>query len=72
MAELTLRNSGEHIMSFAPSDDERPSERQVDLDFAEIATILARTNPDGDAYDVLRDVLAVLSDRSREKRRAPH
>jgi len=59
-------------MIFAPSDDERPSEKRVDLDFAEIAFILARTNPEGNAYDVLRDVLAVLSDRSREKRRAAH
>ena len=59
-------------MNFAPSDDERPSEKRVDLDFAEIASILARTNPEGDAYDVLRDVLAVLSDRSQDKRRAPH
>lgn len=53
-------------MSFAPSDEERPSEKRFDLDLTEVASILARTNPEGDAYEVLRGVLAVLNRRSRD------
>lgn len=55
---------------FADEDDS--SDTHTELDYSEIAALLAQVRGDGDAYDVLRDVLQMLNEHSRERRGPTH
>lgn len=46
-------------MPFAPSDEDQA---QDELDYARLAMLLAQADLDGNAYDVLRDILVQLAD----------
>jgi hypothetical protein len=59
-------------MKFWPEDEETPSGKLAGLDVAEIAALLPDVAPEGDAYDILRDVLTTLSEQSRERRGLIH
>lgn len=59
-------------MKFEPDDEENPAGKIAGLDVAEIAALLAEAKPEGDAYDILRDVLTTLSDQARDRRNSTH
>jgi hypothetical protein len=53
-------------LKFLRDDDDRQSGKIAGLDVAEIAELLSRVTPDGDAYDVLRNALTMLTGRARQ------
>ena len=73
MSYLTQGQCSERLrMKFVPADDESPSERLVELDYAELASQLERVSPDGDAYDVLRAIFLKLQEEQRDRHGPPH
>ncbi len=59
-------------MKIVPADDELPSEKLVELDYAKLASQLAQASAEGDAYDVLRAVCLKLHEEARDRRGPPH
>ena len=60
------------ILTFISDDEETPAAKMAELDLAEIAALMERLKPEGDAYDVLRDVLSALTSQARESRGNTH
>lgn len=56
-------------MPFAPSDEDQV---QGELDYARLAVLLAQADRDGDAYDVLRDILVQMAERDGETPETTH
>ena len=59
-------------MKFLRDDEDRQSGKIAGIDVAEIAELLSRVKPDGDAYDVLRNVLTTLGGRRRAPQGTNH
>ena len=59
-------------MKFLRDDEESSSRKIAGIDVAEIAALLPEVTPEGDAYDVLRDVLSTLGEQVRERRGPTH
>ncbi len=59
-------------MKFAIDDEDAPDGKIAGLDVSEIAARLAEMSPEGDAYDILRDVLTTLGEQARERRGHTH
>jgi len=55
-----------NIVTFMPDDEDAPADRIAGLDLAELAALMARAKTEGDAYDVLREVLSTLTAQARE------
>ena len=59
-------------MKFTIDDEDAPDHKIAGLDVSEIAAMLAQASPEGDAYDILRDVLTTLGEQARERRSSTH
>ncbi|WP_161957285.1 hypothetical protein [Aestuariivirga litoralis] len=53
-------------MTIMPDDEDAPADRIAGLDLAELAALMAQAKTEGDAYDVLREVLSTLTAQARE------
>lgn len=59
-------------MKSVHEDDDARTGKIAGIDIADIAALLARVSPEGDAYDVLRNVLTMLSGQAHEPRGTTH